>query len=416
MNFRVENSDSTGPLLSGPLLGEVSGAEARIWVQARDESELTLTVTGGEEPIVLRACPEKEHWLCTVFTVTGLVPGQTYAYALRSQHGETARYRLRAAAPADAPTARIAFGSCFHDYFTADVPICDAIAREQASAMVLLGDNCYFAEEDWQSEDSMMRCHLRTRNNPALRRLVSETSTLAIYDDHDFGPNDADGNFEGRERALSSFRRVFAQKSYGTPTLPGCFSKVRIGPMELFLTDGRYYRAVGGKTVLGRPQFTWLLDGLRSSRAPVKVVASGTTVLAHHPFYHDWESWRRSAEAELAELLATIEQDEISGVVLISGDLHMGQVRHIAGRKLLDGRQGPDFWEVTSSPLCTDPYNEHVIWPEAALIYQVPDRYNYGLIEVDLARPGAEIVIFLKDSSGQALYRWPIPLDSLRSR
>ena len=156
-----------------------------------------------------------------------------------------------------------------------------------------------------------MDAHLRTRNHPSFARLCRETPMLAIYDDHDFGPNDADGNFEGRDLALSSFTRMWAQALYGTEAIPGIFSSLRLGPLELFLTDGRYHRNVSGDTVLGGEQLAWLLNGLRKSTAPVKLVASGTTVLAHHPFYHDWESWHRSAPDDLELLLSTIEREDL---------------------------------------------------------------------------------------------------------
>jgi len=414
-----KNSYSDGPILAGPLLGEVSGTRALVWVQARAESPLTLQLfaEGASDPVAqFEVTPRAADWQCAVFTITGLAAGQGYEYLIRSEHGATPRYHLRAAVAADCQQARIAFGSCFHDYWIDDLPIFDAIGREAATALVLLGDNSYFDETEWPSESGMMRAHLRNRNHPGFRRLVSETSTLAIYDDHDFGPNDADGNFAGRDRALATFCRVWAQNTYGTADTRGIFSRVRVGPVELFLTDGRYYRGVGGKSLLGRGQLDWLLAALRSSQAPVKLIASGSTVLAHHPFYHDWESFNRSAPAEVEELLAVIERDQIPGVILLSGDLHMAQVRHLAGRRLGAGRLGPDFWDITSSPLANTPYNEHVTWPEGALIAQIPDRCNYGMVAVDLARPGAEILLLLKDSSGQELFRQAIPLASLQGR
>jgi alkaline phosphatase D len=405
------------PLLSGPLLGEISGDAARIWVQARDEAELSLILYGpdAESGRQYTKAPRAADFHCVVFVLRGLEPEQNYEYALRSRHGETARYPLRAALRDTATRARLAFGSCMNEFWTPELPIFDSIGREQAHAFVMLGDNCYFGDEDHPTEAGMMNAHLRTRRHKSVARLVQKTSTLAIYDDHDFGPNDADGNYEGRERALSTFSRMWAQSQYGIKDAGGIFSAVRLGPIELFLTDGRYHRNVAGETVLGRVQFEWLLDGLRRSKAPVKIIASGTTVLAHHPFYHDWESWHRTNADELEELLSTIEREALHGVIFISGDLHMGQVRRIEGREV-GARQGPDFYEVTSSPLGIEPYNEHVLWPEGPLIAQVHDRHNYGVIEVDLGRKDAEVLLLLKDQSGQNLFRQPVPLSSLRVR
>lgn len=403
------------PLQSGPLLGEICRDEARIWVQARDEAELTLLLYGPAECTQYTATPRSADFLCVVFVLRGLAAQENYEFEIRSQHGLTARFAFRAALQNNATQARLVFGSCMNEFWVPELPIFDSIARENADTFVMLGDNCYFGDDDHPTEVGMMNAHLRTRRHKSVARLLQQTPTLAIYDDHDFGPNDADGNFAGRERALASFTRMWAQSQYGNAVASGVFSAVRIGPIELFLTDGRYHRNVGGKTVLGRAQLEWLCDSLRRSDASVKIIASGTTVLAHHPFYHNWESWHRTNEGELEALLGTIEREDLRGVLFISGDLHMGQVRHIKGRKV-GGRQGPEFYEVTSSPLAIEPYNEHVLWPEGPLIAQVYDRHNYGVVEVDLSRKDAEIVLFLKDKTGQNAFRQAIPLSSLQVR
>lgn len=412
---RAPDSPSQGPLESGPLVGEVASGTARIWARGRDESQLVLTLFGAEGATQFFATPRNEEWRCATFEISGLQSDAHYEYAIASQHGTTAKFPLPGGIPHNAKRARIAFGSCIHDVFEPQLPIFDAIAREHADALVLLGDNCYFDETDCASEDGMMNAHLRTRAQPNFAQLVQKTPTLAIYDDHDFGPNDADGNFAGRERALAAFKRVWAQSAYGTAQTAGIFSAVRIGPCELFLTDGRYHRNVGRPTVLGSAQQDWLCERLLRSEASVKIIASGTTVLAHHPFYHDWESWRRTASDDLEALLCAIEQHDIRGVIFISGDLHMGQARCIKGRSL-GAQKGPDFWELTSSPLAMDPYNEHVIWPEGPLIAQVPDRQNYGLIEIDLDRKDAEVLLFLKGSAGEVLFRQPVEISTLRVR
>ena len=137
-------------------------------------------------------------------TATRLVHGGVQ----RSQHGETPRYLLRAAPSPASSTVRLAFGSCFNEFWIPELPIFDSITRENPDAVLLLGDNCYFEDKDLGTEDAMMQAHLRSRNHPRFADMVSRIPTLAIYDDHDFGPNDADGNFEGRDRALSSFKRV----------------------------------------------------------------------------------------------------------------------------------------------------------------------------------------------------------------
>src|SRR5262249_33534351 len=134
--------------------------------------------------------------------------------------------------------------------------------------------------------------------------------------------------------------RMWAQRSYGTAETPGIFSTVRMGPVELFLTDGRYERRERHQ-ILGAAQLGWLKQRLRSSTAPIKLVLSGSQVLpevAGLPHFN-WECWRRDASSELQELLSFLAQEDIQGVLFASGDPHLGYVLHDRGQEL-GGRIG----------------------------------------------------------------------------
>jgi len=411
------NSAEEGPLLSGPMLGEVSETGARIWAQSRDGSALTLTVYRPDGSTVQSvASPAWDEWRCVVFAVEGLSPGETCAYAIEGACGVTPLYRLRTAPRSDARKLRITFGSCFDDY-RRDLPIFGAITREESDLFLMIGDNCYFSEPDWQSEHTMMLAQLRNRNNPALRRLLPEVPVLGIWDDHDFGPNDSDGSFPGKDLSLRVFKRMWAQRAYGTEEAVGIFSAVRFGPVELFLLDGRYHR-VENHEILGAAQLAWLQERLAASDAPIKLIVSGSQVLPEATVPKDWECWRKDAKGELAALLSGIEARGIRGVLFVSGDVHLGYLIRERGRALADGRRGPDFWELTSSPLANNPWTERLL---GANLY---DRYllqeeavtNYGVVDIDLDRAGREVVLSLKDEHGAALFTQSVARSALEVR
>jgi alkaline phosphatase D len=414
--FAIYNSYPTGPLLAGPMLGEVDEGSARVWVQARDASPLTLTLHASEGDIPFTLHPSPGEWLCCVFVVDNLTPGQSYEYTLGSQHGQTERHRLSTAPSASARRLTVAFCSCFF-YYNRPAPALDAILAEGPDVFVMAGDNCYYVQDEWLDEAAMMAAQLRNRNHESLRRLAGSLPVLGIWDDHDFGPNDSDGRFENKATSLEVFRRVWAQRSYGTDAITGIFSTVRMGPVELFLLDGRYDR-VEGAQILGQAQLAWLFEKLQASDAPVKVLVSGSQVLPEAAVALDWECWRRDAPGELAQLIAFVDQHDIRGVVLASGDVHLGYLLHEEGRSLPGGRVGAELWELTSSPLAND------TWPQTVARMGRPDRYivreveslNYGLIDVDLDRSGEEIRLILKDERGAVIFVQPIALDQLAAR
>src|SRR6185436_11266355 len=114
-----------------------------------------------------------------------------------------------------------------------------------------------YVQDEWLDEAAMMAAQLRNRNHDALRRLARSTPVLGIWDDHDFGPNDSDGRIPTKDTALSVFRRIWGQLTYGTDEVAGVGSTVRLGPVEIFLLDGRYHRAEQQR-ILGDAQLAWL--------------------------------------------------------------------------------------------------------------------------------------------------------------
>lgn len=419
------NAHATGPLAAGPMLGEGSATEARIWVQARDESPLHLRLhrrgDGGAEQ-ELQQTPAADDWLCCVFHVAHLDPAASYEYSLSSEHGETARYPLHRWVADDETRVRIAFGSCYKEWARPDLRVFDSIAAQSPDVFLLLGDTCYSDEADRVSEATMMQMHLRNRNNDRLRALAASVPCLGIWDDHDYGPNDSDGRYAEKERSLRCFQRLWAQSRYGEDGVPGVFSRVSCGPVELFLLDSRYHRRTG-QHILGTEQLNWLIAGLRDSTAPIKLILSGSQLLpevAALPAW-DWECFRRDGASELATLQRAMADHNITGTVALSGDPHLGQLFYARGAVRGDGQIGPPLWELTSSPIANKPWHTPV-WPADSHGDYAFDRYlltevaapNFGLVDVDLSRAGAELRLSLCRDDGAPFFTQDIDLSSLQ--
>ena len=410
------NSHREGPLLAGPLLGEVSEREARIWVQAHCTSPVTLVVSTSDGEVArISRTPVWREWLCLVYHVEGLRPGVPYTYWFESTHGRTTPRPLALAPARETRAVRIAIGSCLCFYHQNELPILASIERDAPACLAMIGDNTYYYDFDWQSEHTMMLAQLRARNNDSFRRLVSTVPTVGVWDDHDFGPNDADNRFSGKDMAMRAFRRSWANAQWGTASHPGVFSSVRMGPAELFLLDSRWYRNQPARTLLGESQLVWLVESLAKSTAPVKIIASPTQVLADAAVAKGWECFRRDAPQELEGLLGEIEARDIRGVVFVSGDLHMANLFHQDGRDL-HGRRGPEYWELTTSPLVNDPWMESISGKDRYLVAEIIDRCNYGIVDIDLDRAGSEVRLLCKDERGQILIEQPIALSTLAVR
>jgi phosphodiesterase/alkaline phosphatase D-like protein len=108
----------------------------------------------------------------------------------------------------------------------------------------------------------------------------------------------------------------------GDPT--ALYRRFAWGPgADFFVLDCRQYRSPNrlangpAKTMLGARQKAWLMDGLRASRAPFKFVLS--SVPLHGPWGADrWAGYPHERD----ELLDFIRAERITGVIVLSADIH----------------------------------------------------------------------------------------------
>ena len=94
----------------------------------------------------------------------------------------------------------IAFGSCVHQDH--EQPIWKAINAENADLFVLLGDNIYGDTEDMAVLKAKYK---KLGANPGFQQLRASTPLVAVWDDHDFGANDADSTSPVAAEALKVF-------------------------------------------------------------------------------------------------------------------------------------------------------------------------------------------------------------------
>lgn len=318
--------------VAGPMIGCVTPHSARIWARlpTTGPGKCRLLVEDPADATVSRwnatALPGND-W-CVVWKVTGLRPATSYAYRIRQDGnllfgGKALTFRTPGADD-DAATVRIGFGSCAESD-AASSAVFDQVLAEECDAMVLLGDTPYIDSTDLAVQRRKHREFLRM---DGLRRLARCRPVHATWDDHDFGGGNADGSLEGKERARRAFIEYRALDSFGDGT-EGIYSRFRHGPVEVFLLDTRSFAGTpdvvlqGRSTMLGRVQWRWLTEALQASTAPVKVLACGAV-------WHDLpgekpDCWARYPE-ERDALFRFIGEHGISGVVLVSGDLHQSRI------------------------------------------------------------------------------------------
>lgn len=228
--------------------------------------------------------------------------------------------------------------------------------------MLWLGDTVYFRDADFEGDidgNAAARMNARwasMRTYGPLQRLLRTGQHYGIWDDHEFGPNDADGSFGLKPMSNYLFRRYWANGSYGLLGTPGIFSKVSHEDVDLFLLDNRTHRDdddlpddTPGKTMLGVAQIEWLKRQLAQSRASFKLIANGSRMLSDRPNAErrGGEGWHNHP-AERRDFIEWLTANRIDGVVFLSGDIHY---THMTERE----RAGSyPLVELTCSPLTSN--------------------------------------------------------------
>lgn len=322
---------------------------------------------------------------------------------------------------AAAPLHRIAFASCADQ--TRPQPIWDTVLADKPDLMVFGGDNVYASEQPW-SLQRLEQAYATQAAIPGFRRLRETVPHLAIWDDHDYGPNDGGAEFAHKHESKDAFLR-FWDVPAGDPRRfhEGLHHAQVFGPpgqrVQVILLDTRWFRsrlkrtdqrdapgkeryvpdADPAKTLLGPAQWSWLEARLREP-AEVRLIVSSIQVVVEG---HGWERWG-NFPLERERLYRLLRQTRAEGVVFLSGDRHIGGLyRETSGVPY-------PMYEMTSSGV-THP------WAKAAeagpnRLGELFTGLHYGTVEIDWAARALRLVI--KDIGGSARRSQSIAFNELK--
>ncbi|PWT77790.1 MAG: phosphodiesterase [Bacteroidetes bacterium] len=360
-------------IIAGPLLGQVELRTAAIWIQV-DSSVRKLAIKYWKHNDKDRSVTQAFNgelgmeFNPVTFQVGGLDMNTQYDYDFivdEKTSGNIASFKTKDLWQWRKPAPDFSFltGSCAYfnepafdrpgKPYGGDSTIFETMAKFPAAFMLWLGDNWYTREPDFLSGWGLWYRASRDRSLPVLRNFLKSMPQYAIWDDHDFGPDDSDGSYHLKDISRKIFMSYWPNPSYGENG-KGIYTKVSYGDVDLFLTDDRYFRSANdlrdsidgkpnpNKHFFGRTQLDWLKNALAYSEAPFKLIAIGSQVL--NPIHKEFESLNRFS-AEYTELMDFLNAQRIDGVIFLTGDRHHSEV-------IKADRPGNyALYDITSSPL-----------------------------------------------------------------
>lgn len=417
---------------AGPMQGYTEYRTAKIWVEVSPETEsleISYREQGKEHVKRVRynGEPGKEFNPITL-TLTDLEPGTIYDYELIVKGADKTQTIKRTLKTQDlwmyrkdAPDFNFLTGSCsyFNDPkydrpgepYGSDHEIYGSMAKKGADFMLWLGDNWYTRDVDYYSEWGLWNRAHYVRTQVQLQPLILSMPQYAIWDDHDFGPNNFGASYVYKDLSRDVFKHYWPNPSYGMYG-KGIYTQFAYSDVAFFLLDDRTWRSsddmkdsIGGKpnpdkTMFGKEQVRWLKDALLQSRySTFKVIVNGSQMLNTYTpydcFYH--------YPTEYQELLNFIADNKIEGVIFLTGDRHHSEILKME-------RKGHyTLYEVTVSALTSHLYNASGAEKDMPIVIKrIEGKHNFADISVTGRSKERKLTVTYYDKDGKEIDNWSV--------
>lgn len=425
-------------IISGPMLGPVELRDAKVWVEVSPEVKTVSLQYNkkGEDAKTAKTILYKgelgNEFNPLFFTIGGLEFNTTYEYKIWLNGKATANggafttkdlWQWRK----QPPEFSFLTGSCAYfnqpvydrpgKPYGGDSSIFETMAREKAAFMLWLGDEWYTREVDYYSEWGMYYRASHDKAMPVLQNFWKAMPQFAMWDDHDYGPNNIGKSFILKETSRNVFNKYFCNPSSGENG-QGIYTMNTWGDADIFMTDDRWWRShdelkdsVDGKPnpekrMLGAQQMEWLKNSLLFSNATFKIIAVGGQVLNPVSPYETW--WKFPAEYN--ELMSFIKEYKINGVLFLTGDRHHSEIIKV-------DRPGTyPLYDITVSPLTSGTHSFG--GPEKNNPYRIvgiDQKQNYGKFSFSGIRGSRKMTVEFLGIKGEKLGEWSVTEKELKT-
>lgn len=416
---------------SGPMVGYSTMMETLLWVQTKDAATVHFEYFDQENPEERFSTDsyttEATHGFVAKLIANKTVPGKKYTYELFINNKRIEReYPMEFQSQVlwqwrtDPPEVNFAIGSCNYvneerfdrpgKPYGSEHEIFYAIHDKNPDFMLWLGDNTYLREPDWNSRTGILHRYTHTRSLKEMQPLLASTHNYAIWDDHDFGPNDSDGSFWMKETTSEIFKLFWGNPNYDVTEKGGITGTFHWADLQFFLLDNRYHRTSNDnytedRQMLGKEQIDWLINALASSHASFKFIAIGGQVLSTEAKYENYATF----PDERHYLIQKIREAKIEGVVFLDGDRH-----HTSLSVYQENEEVYPLYDLTCSSLTAGSNNRIENLNTNSIEETFVGQHNFGMLQVKGPRKDRVLTITINGKDGEQLWTRDIRQQDLK--
>lgn len=292
--------------------------------------------------------------------------------------------------------------------------------KAKPDLFIFMGDNVYPA--GFRPADIRL-AYAKLRTNEGFRSMHDNVPHMAIWDDHDYGLENGGLEFQFKQHFQWEFKNFFHLfEDKAAAARDGVYSSAVFGPpgreVQVILLDTRYFRSPLNKdrktrairantdkeaTLLGVKQWQWLEEQLKIPAA-IRIIGSGIQVLPRDQDFEKWNNFPRERD----KLLGLLRDNNIPGVILISGD------RHFAELSFVTGAVPYPLYEITASPLDASIYKKGAWEKNRHRVQAYANGFNFGVIKIDWTAVDPLISLQVRDTRGDVRIKKEIPLSQLQ--
>ena len=434
--FLLLNAFAQPRIIAGPMLGPVELRDAKVWVEVSPEVKsvsLQYNKKGNGKSVktIIYKGELGNDFNPLQFTIGGLDFNTTYEYKIwingkTTQKGGELTTKDLWQWRKPVPDFSFLTGSCAyvnqpeHDRpgkpYGLDSSIFESMAREKAAFMLWLGDAWYTREVDYFSEWGLRYRASHDRAVPVIQNFLKSMPQFAIWDDHDYGPNDIGKNYILKESSRKIFNSYFCNPSSGENG-QGTYTMTSWGDVDIFMTDDRWWRSadkikdsVDGepnpdKRMLGEQQMEWLKNSLLYSTATFKIIAVGSQVLNPVSPFDTW--WNFPAEYD--ELMNFLKEYKINGVLFLTGDRHHSEIIKV------DRPDTYPLYDITASPLTSGTHKFGAAEKNNPYrVFALDEKQNYGKFSFSGKKGDRKLTVEFLGIKGEKLGEWSITEKELK--
>lgn len=279
---------------------------------------------------------------------SGLKLGRVYVFrVIERKTNKTIDERFLQAVDLKNRNARFAIMSCMNAGKSVRNDIWQSAQISELDYLFFIGDTVYGDELFSHSSKLLWSKFVDGRKAIPFYHWKHLKPVIGVWDDHDYGKNDAGGSYKNKNKNLEIFKAFFAQDPDNRSLFsgPGCSSFFKAFGQNFVFLDNRFFRALkyqdGSLSFLGVDQINFVTDLVYKNPAPT--------------FCFEGSPWFGRTEKSLGTSYESVSRQEQEAffkvmrswnvpVLLGGGDLHFSEISKVDKKHL-----GFETYEIVSS-------------------------------------------------------------------